>query len=138
MFDDLDQVDWAGLHAEQAPQSIKGLASGDRSIRNQSFDELRDSGIYERPDFARSVVPYVLLILENSEVNPETEVLLEFLRALRQYAKGFVSDSLAVESASQIINEIDSSVSIFRDLSENPLTKDSALELISDIENEQL
>jgi hypothetical protein len=135
MFDDLDQIDWAGLGVEQAPQWIKGLASGNSSVRNQSFDALRDSGIYERPSFAIFVVPYVLLILENNDVNPETEVLLEFLRALRQYARGFVGQNLAVESSKKIIADIDNSMDVFRRLSENPLTRDAALELISEIEN---
>lgn len=135
MFDDLEQVDWAGLRVEQAPDWIRGLASNDSSVRNDSFDALKDSHFYEDPDFALVVVPYILRIIEHHEVNSETELLIELLRHLRGNARAFIDQNLAVESATTIIHDINNSIGIYRSLSENPLAKDAALHLISDIEN---
>ncbi|MBZ0301957.1 MAG: hypothetical protein K8J31_19570 [Anaerolineae bacterium] len=135
MFNDLDQIDWIGLRAEQVPNLIRGLASEDQSIRNESFDRLLDTDIYERPDFAHAVVPYILRILEHCEVNTETELLLELLAALRSYAEGFIGRNLAKESSTAVISDIDNSKALFLRLSKNPLAKETALELIADIEN---
>lgn len=137
MFDDLDQIDWAGLHAEQAPQWIKGLVSENQSIRNQSFDEMRDSYIYERPDLACFVIPYILRILEHQEVNSDTELLIVFLKNIRINAGDFFRQGIAAESSKKIIADIDSSIELYRRLSAAPLARDAALDLISEIENEQ-
>jgi hypothetical protein len=81
------------------------------------------------------VVPYILRILEHQHVNSETDTLIEFIRALYLYAHGHAGEGIAVESATKTINNIDNSVGVFRKLLENPLARDAALRLISEIEN---
>ena len=136
MFDDLDQVDWAGLNAQEVPNFIRRLVSNDPAVRNLSFHELLDTYIYERPDLACEVVPYILRILENREINGDTGLLIEFLRAMYSYAHGFVErDMGGVEDSRQIISDIENAKDIIRNLSENPLTRDTALHLITDIEH---
>ena len=136
MFDDIDQINWDEMRSGDAPQWIKGLASDEESVRTKSFYFLLSAYIHERPRFARAVVPYILRILEQGEVNTETEVLLGFLKDMRSSANGFIRHANdTIENATRIIDDIDGSKDVFERLSDNPLTQEAALELLSAIED---
>jgi hypothetical protein len=139
MFDDLDQINWEPFAASsEVSQWIRGLASEDEKIRNDSFDDLLNANIHGWPSFAQYVVIYVLRILEQGEVNSESEVLIEFLRTLRIDAKIHLKEDIAIEASKRIISNIDQSVEVFKILEKNPLTKDAATEILAEIENDPL
>ncbi len=134
MFDDLNQIDWKALGNEQAPQWIRGLGSENQVLRNESFDALINSYIYERLDLASLVVPFILRILEHQESNSETELLIVFLKNIYINANEFLHQGIAVESSKKIVADINNSIGAIRSLSDNLLVRDAALELIFEIE----
>ena len=68
----------------------------------------------------------------------ETELLIVFLKNIRISVGDFSRQDIAAESSKKIVADIDSSIELYRRLSAAPLARDAALDLISDIENEQI
>jgi hypothetical protein len=136
MFSDLSNVDWEMLRVPEAPSWIEGLVSVDTLTREESFLNLRDTHIYERPDLAQYVVPYIIRILASQEENADIPLLLEFLIALRSYAVGFINRDTAIVDAQTVKSQIDGSLETLKKLalSDDSEIKESAISLINDIE----
>ena len=137
MFDGIDKIDWQKLRVPDAPKWIQGLVSENTAFRDESFDEIRDTYIYERPDFAKYIVPYIIEIIGQNHANADIPLLLEFLKSLRVSIIRFISTDVAMVESQFIKSKIDSSIEIYKKhlSSNNSETRDAAKSLIKDIEN---
>ena len=136
MFDDLDKVDWEKLGSPDAPQWIQGLVSESETVRDDAFDGLKLSDIYDRGRFARFVLPYIIHIVADGNTHADIALLLTFLKALRSYASGYIRRGTSVKHWMEVMTTIDNAIEIFQPFLQDPdsETRDAAEELLAAIE----
>jgi len=134
MFENLDQIDWNYLGFPQLADWIRGLISDNPDLRIKYHSAIVNSYIHENAKAMRTIVPFMLTILEKKEVNTETGILIEQLRAFFFYAIDFIERNTSIDDAQDIISKIRNSKNIFEVLSKHPLTQETALRILNDIE----
>ena len=135
MFDDLYVIDWQKFNLPDTPKWIVGLVSNDEFEREESFDFLKGSSIETRPDFAYSVIPYIIKIIINKNTMADIPVLLGFVRAQRINSYWCIEHNILPEFARDVIVLIDSAIDVYKALLFNTddETQEAAQSLIKEI-----
>jgi|GEM_PF-100012 len=119
MLENLETINWNALNQPEMPQWIRNLTSKNEKIRDEAFDDIRDSYIHERPDLAKHVVPFVVEILSDQNTVADVALLLHFMYTLRINAIYFIQRNSAVEESLNVIKSVDSGIDIYRVLATN-------------------